>query len=83
MVKNVLTVAGTVLKTTDEFNKLIVDTVYTGIDNSSFTCLFDCLVNFSLCFFVYLLDKSGMDTAVSDEFFKSESCNFTAYGVKA
>ena len=27
MIENVLTVAGTVLKTTDEFNKLIVDTV--------------------------------------------------------
>ena len=31
-----------------ERNKLIVDTVYTGINNSSFTCLFDCLFNLTL-----------------------------------
>ena len=83
MVEDILTVAGTVLKTTDKLNELIVYTVYTGINNSSFTGLLNCLINFSLSFFMYLLNKSGMNTSVGNELFKSYSCNLTAYGVKA
>ena len=83
VVKNVLTVAGAVSQAAENFDKLGMNTVDTCVENGSFTCLFDCVLNLFACLFVHFLNAGRVNSAVGNELFESESCDLSANGVKA
>ena len=83
MTKSILTVRGTVLHSTEKLNKLGMQAVNTCLEDSLLTGLLNSKVNVTASLLNHLLNSCGMDTAVADKLFKSNSGNFTSYGVKA
>ena len=55
----------------------------TGIEGCAFTGLLDGGFHFAAGFFNHFLDSGGMNPSVGDEFFQSQTGNFTADGIEA
>jgi hypothetical protein len=68
---------------TENLDKFGINTMHTCLECCVFTLFFHNVLDFFLSFFNRLLDLCRMNSAVKNEFFKSNSCNFSSYGIKA
>ena len=81
--EDVLTVAGTVLKSTQKLYKLGIDSVDTDLEGRALTRRLDLSLDLTASLVNGVLDTGGMDTSVGDELFKGKTCDLTANGVEA
>ena len=83
VIENILSVACTVLQTTEKLDKFVVKTVNISFDNSTFALLLDAVLDLTAGFIDHFLDAGGVDSAVSDKLFQSDPCHLTADLIEA
>ena len=83
VIKHILSVTCTVLKTSEKLYKLRMDAVYACVKHCTLTRLLDCLFNLTSALLNSFLDTCRVNTSVLNKTLKSKSCNLSAYRIKA
>ena len=78
----VLTVAGTVTQTAEDFDQFGVDAVDAGLEGGALALALDDLLDLSAGLVDHFLDAGGMDAAVHDQLFERQTRDFAAHRVE-
>ena len=82
MLQDILPVAGTVIEPSQQLDHFVVDAVNIGFQNSMFAFCTNPLFHFSFCLFHHFFNFGRVDSAVRNEFFQSDTGNFTPNLIK-
>ena len=83
MAEHVLTEAGAVTESAEEFNNLGMNSVHARFKYRLLTRLLDGCVHITASLLYHFLNLCRVNTSVCNQLFKCEPCNLPAYGVKA
>ena len=82
VLKEVLTVGGTILHLADHTNEFRMQTVYAQVDGSALAGFDNLFLDLFLHFSHHFLDARGVDTSVCYELVQSQTCYLAANGVE-
>ena len=83
MLKDVLPVAGSVFKSSQQLYYLGVQSVYVSLERGLFALLLDYLVYLFFGFFIHLFDPARMYSSVGYQLFERASRYLAFYGIEA
>ena len=83
VLQHVLTVACTIFKFAQNFDKFRMNAVNTALEHRVFARFFDKSVNFFFDLIDHFFDACGVNSSVLNKFFKGDTRDFASYGVEA